>query len=624
MHIIGIDFGTSYTTAAWLNPKTGLPEPIRFLDNGQEKLPSLVYYGIEETLVGEAALHMLQEVNNYPEDERIEIQASIVCSLKRRMDAKGIHVLPHQTEPVSHVEIIKDIFAKIRDEAERAVFGGETVKGCVITHPVVFSEIKKNMLRDGASKAGFEQVELIEEPIAAAKGYVASGAKVGSGILVYDFGGGTFDVAYVSKDEKGIYRTPVDPDGDDCCGGDDLDDELYRYWERIVQETHKRRISSGNGVVDLTFLMRCRRHKESLTRQTKAAFRETLPPPGNIRMKLELDRATLNQLIRPYIDRTVQKTKSLLKRVKEKGYEVDTVVLVGGSSKIPLVREQLQKILPIEPLETMHVDVAVAMGAAVHRQEEPDPIADPVHEPVVITESRVIKQQESSVTDIDGNTYRTVKIGKQVWMAENLSVAHYRNGEVIPQIQDDEEWISLITGAWCYYENNKNYNEYGRLYNWYAVKDSRGLAPEGWHVPSDEEWKLLERYLGMSEEDISYSFFIPHHLVSMEFRSLFYEQRGGIGGLLKETGIKYWAYPNEGATNMSGFTALASGGRFTWSPWSHFQFRNIGHKGSFWSSSEAGENSISAWFRELRYNNTEVAYESGLKIYGLTVRCVRD
>ncbi|UZJ40277.1 Hsp70 family protein [Prosthecochloris sp. SCSIO W1101] len=372
MHIIGIDFGTSYTTAAWLNPKTGLPELIRFLDSGQEKLPSLVYYGIEETLVGEAALHMLQEVNNYPEDERMEIQASIVCSLKRRMDTKGIHVLPHQTEPVSHVEIIKDIFAKIRDEAERAVFGGEAVKGCVITHPVVFSEIKKNMLRDGASKAGFEQVELIEEPIAAAKGYVASGAKVGSGILVYDFGGGTFDVAYVSKDEKGIYRTPVAPDGDDRCGGDDLDIELYRYWERIVQETHKRRISSGNGVVDLTFLMRCRRHKESLTRQTKAAFRETLPPPGNIRMKLELDRATLNQLIRPYIDRTVQKTKSLLKRVKEKGYEVDTVVLVGGSSKIPLVREQLQKILPVEPLETMHVDVAVAMGAAVHRQEEPD------------------------------------------------------------------------------------------------------------------------------------------------------------------------------------------------------------------------------------------------------------
>ncbi|MFQ5629021.1 MAG: fibrobacter succinogenes major paralogous domain-containing protein [bacterium] len=109
---------------------------------------------------------------------------------------------------------------------------------------------------------------------------------------------------------------------------------------------------------------------------------------------------------------------------------------------------------------------------------------------------------ESVVTDIDGNSYRAVKIGDQWWMAENLRVTRYRNGDAIPNITDNKAWSQLTTGALCNYDNDPEKAAiYGLLYTWYAVIDSRGIAPEGWHVPSDEEWKQLEISLGMSESE---------------------------------------------------------------------------------------------------------------------------
>ncbi len=90
--------------------------------------------------------------------------------------------------------------------------------------------------------------------------------------------------------------------------------------------------------------------------------------------------------------------------------------------------------------------------------------------------------------DVDGNVYKTVKIGNQWWMAENLKISHYRNGDEIPNVTDDEEWFNLTSGAYCNYKNDTaNVALYGKLYNWYSVVDNRILAPEGWHVPTDED-----------------------------------------------------------------------------------------------------------------------------------------
>jgi len=93
--------------------------------------------------------------------------------------------------------------------------------------------------------------------------------------------------------------------------------------------------------------------------------------------------------------------------------------------------------------------------------------------------------------------YRTVVIGSQLWMAENLNVSHYRNGDSIPEVTDPEQWAKLTTGAWCYYNNDPEMGViYGKLYNWYAVNDPRGLAPNGWHIPNDNERNTMINFLG--------------------------------------------------------------------------------------------------------------------------------
>jgi uncharacterized protein (TIGR02145 family) len=194
------------------------------------------------------------------------------------------------------------------------------------------------------------------------------------------------------------------------------------------------------------------------------------------------------------------------------------------------------------------------------------------------------------ITGIDGNAYKTVKIGTQEWMAENLNVEHYRNGDVIPEVQNDNEWRNLTTGAWCYYENNsENEKTYGKLYNWYAVNDFRGLAPKGWHVPSDAEWITLTNYLGGTEIAC---------------------------GKLKA--IILWEPPNKGATNSSGFSAFPGG--FRDCKWGFCN--SIGAGGSFWSASESSY--TSAWFRGLHYGSSVVYRNYDYKRKGFSVRCVRD
>ncbi len=213
---------------------------------------------------------------------------------------------------------------------------------------------------------------------------------------------------------------------------------------------------------------------------------------------------------------------------------------------------------------------------------------------------------KNRVRDIDGNTYKTVRIGNQIWMAENLNVSHYRNGDPIPQVQDTVKWTNLTTGAWCYYENNAaNGYVYGKLYNWYAVNDPRGLAPKGWHVPKDGDWTVLERFLGMSRNDAEKT-----------------GRRGSIGGKLKETGTMHWRSPNGGATNETGFTALAGGFRPPKGLISTGGFYFIGSLAYFWSSSENPDDH--AWYRHLNAGDAGITRDLGHKRYGMSVRCVRN
>lgn len=195
------------------------------------------------------------------------------------------------------------------------------------------------------------------------------------------------------------------------------------------------------------------------------------------------------------------------------------------------------------------------------------------------------------VTDIDGNIYHTVRIGTQVWLMENLTVTRYRNGDSIPNVTDGPTWGGLLTGAYCNYSNDpNNASIYGRLYNWFAVDDPRGIAPEGWHVPSEAEWDILVNYLGGASV---------------------------AGGAMKEAGTSHWNSPNSGATNSSGFTALPGGYRGIGN-----NFGGMGNEATFWSSTE--HSTDNAWNRSLYYGNAQVDRSTNGKQHGFSVRCVRD
>ena len=187
-----------------------------------------------------------------------------------------------------------------------------------------------------------------------------------------------------------------------------------------------------------------------------------------------------------------------------------------------------------------------------------------------------------------------INICGQVWMQNNLDVTHYSNGDEIPQVTDQTQWVNLTTGAWCYYNNDPaNGATYGKLYNWYAVNDTRGLAPEGWHVPTNGEWTILSNCLG--GDAIA-------------------------GGKMKEIGTLHWQTPNSFATNLSGFTGLPAGQRsYTDTPPS---FSGIYTVGTWWSSSQI--DSDESWYCGLEYTYNEIFRVPSFKTSGFSVRCVKD
>jgi len=215
---------------------------------------------------------------------------------------------------------------------------------------------------------------------------------------------------------------------------------------------------------------------------------------------------------------------------------------------------------------------------------------------------------DCSITDVDGNTYRTVQIGDQCWMAENLKVTHYRNGDSIPCITDAAEWSNLSTGAYCNYGNDEeNVSTYGRLYNWFTVKDSRNIAPDGWHVPSDEEWRQLEIYLGMSPSEAQ---------DMMGWRGTYEGGKMKTAGTIEgEDGL--WHSPNTDATNESAFAAVPGGHRNT-----RGYFDRMGTYAIFWSTTKF--DSDYAFTRYLYYKSSMVGRSDGNNHYGFSIRCVRN
>lgn len=191
---------------------------------------------------------------------------------------------------------------------------------------------------------------------------------------------------------------------------------------------------------------------------------------------------------------------------------------------------------------------------------------------IIILFTCCITNNNNTITDIDGHVYRTITIGKQIWMAENLRVTRYRNGDVIPNITDTTTWIAGTTGAYCNYNNDtSNVNSYGRLYNWYAINDNRKIAPEGWHIPTDEEITTLVAWQ---------------------------EKGTGNTDTIKANGLGGYRHCNSGSYHTRSFNG------YWWSATRSFEMYD-------WSPR------VFTGFADVQRNRDEAGY-------GLAVRCVKD
>jgi uncharacterized protein (TIGR02145 family) len=221
----------------------------------------------------------------------------------------------------------------------------------------------------------------------------------------------------------------------------------------------------------------------------------------------------------------------------------------------------------------------------------------------------VVQPETDSITDGEGNVYKTVKIGNQWWMAENLRVTMYRDSTFILKIKstysDTMYWNNDVSGAYCSFDMDDNPDAPGWLYNWYAVANIKNIAPPGWHVPTDDEWKTLEKQLGMSQADADKFGWRGTHE----------------GEKLRIASPDVWTiYGDVWSTNESGFTALAGGCRTLNGEFS--KPRDLGSMGFWWTATDNGAGE--AYYRYLDYKNANVYRSHVSKNYGCSVRLVKD
>ena len=213
--------------------------------------------------------------------------------------------------------------------------------------------------------------------------------------------------------------------------------------------------------------------------------------------------------------------------------------------------------------------------------------------PLVITLEK--SPVPTTVMDVDNNVYHTLTIGTQVWLLENLKSIHYRNGDPITHVEDASTWWAQTTEAYCEYGDP---SVYGRLYNWYAVMDSRNICPIGYHIPSNAEWQTLVDYLGGL--DVA-------------------------AGKLKEAGTNHWYTPNTGASNSSGFAALPAGYRHGGSSDPYYNYKaNLTWSAVFWTSTPNSSNDrVYTWLLNYSQENIQNP-DNSYKGTGLSIRCIKD
>ena len=383
---IGIDFGTSFCSASWINPATGKPEAVRFKDSGSEKIPSVIAFSKSgETIVGSGPYTQLENLaidTSLPEEEREMQLGNFYTSIKTRMRQGQTWMRPNKT--YTDAELIAIILKKIREEVKISEPIDGEINKVVLTHPVQFEEWKKETLKHAAALAGFKKVKLLQEPVSAAIYAIKANLIPATckGLLVYDFGAGTFDVAYIQIESDGDLHMPVQSQGDGHYGGDDIDRVLYDDWNKYIKTTRQREVSVNPNELDIAFLYRCRRQKELLS---KGFITEEISEyiPGIGRVRRTFTKNDFNRLVDPIVDKTIAKVNAVLADIKKNKLPLTHAILIGGSSNLPQVQTKMQDLLGsgVKIVTTGNYDIAVAVGAMYSVETKIVPQVEPKKEP---------------------------------------------------------------------------------------------------------------------------------------------------------------------------------------------------------------------------------------------------
>lgn len=348
---LGIDFGTAYSAMAWVDPTTGHADVLCNAE-GDEKTRSAVYFGKDEVYVGRLAEELLEH------EEESEF---VLLGAKRDLMRNVPYSLP-DGRMVTPMDVAVSILAKLKRDAELSHFH-ETVSKAVITVPAIFDPLERKKVVAAAIQAGFETVELLDEPVAAAIAYLQSGQKVGRRVLVYDLGAGTFDVAILDHEESELqpFRLAMPPEGLQF-GGDDLDALL---WSHLIA------LANGDAStirqdrsLALRLLHRCRRLKEVLS--SRESHKLDYQLPNGKRLQQTITRGDCERVFQRRLEETVGIASHLFDKAVESGGKPDTLVLIGGSSRIPMISRLLSNAIPLSPRSWHRQDVAVALGAALY------------------------------------------------------------------------------------------------------------------------------------------------------------------------------------------------------------------------------------------------------------------
>jgi len=400
MATLGIDFGSSYTTVSWVNPRHGKPETIKFNGDQSVKCPSVIMGTDSGLLLGFQAQSYLEDLQKLSADKIMEGMANFIPFIKRRLSADAVEFIGNKE--YTHVQLLTEYFKYIKRQAE-ADCGSETkFDAAVISHPVDFEQANIRLLEESLHNSDFCKVSVKLEPIAAVQGYnIDHEIEEGQGLLVFDFGGGTIDVAFVKK-IHGALKLLCEPKGRRDCGGQDFDMLLYEDLRKKILVEYKTDVSSQ--MVDFGLLNSCRRLKEYFSGpnesyETPMMFvKDGLP----ITFQHRLNREAFNNIIYQKAEDAVNVAKEVIAQTRQKKLVIDKVLLIGGSSQLTLVRELLKACLPEATIDTCgEKDVAVALGNVVEASVKPYP---PSPDPNKVNSSSKAEQKKGLPTiDFDND-----------------------------------------------------------------------------------------------------------------------------------------------------------------------------------------------------------------------------